>query len=228
MSNIRVPEAMLPALGVLALKADKLPDFSDLQHTIGPELSFEGFRAAVADRSAVDGSDAYQMVRGLVNIAHQVEHTGKPLPQVLEEITTDLTSNAPESWRTKHLEAWKASLPLIEKAADPDGPFGILNKTIELTQAHQVMFDAAQIFTDIRPVFDSTASRIVRAVVTHMLTIRYTDADRHRRTMHYALDSADIAKLQKACARALTKVQTIKASVSSLPWYTDIVGEEEE
>jgi hypothetical protein len=224
--EIRVPSHLLPGLAKLGLYAGKLPMLGEVASELGPKLSLQTLRKQFADKAGIPFQDSDVIVSALIHLLHLLESADKSITEVLGVMTLDLEERAPEQWRSENLDNWKKGATNVAEALNPDGPLAILHKTLEITTAHQNVFESARIFTDVRPVFNSSASGIFRAVVTHMLTVSSRNADGQPLTSYFALDSYDVEQLKKRCDRALTKAATIKAGLSSLAWPTDIAGEE--
>ena len=68
----------------------------------------------------------------------------------------------------------------------------------------------ASIITDVRPVFNDAATEIDELVITHMLSVDYTDGTQHKTVLTLAMDQEDVAQLQAQCERAAQKVLTLK------------------
>ena len=227
MPEIRIPNEAYSELAALASNLEHLPALGEAASALGPKLSLRALRKAFADRTGILATDADLVVASLLKLLHLCDATGRLPADVISLVTADLEKNAPEDWRTKHMDAWRRGEKALVAALNPDGPLAILYKTQELTTAHQNSLESAQILTDIRPVFSSDASKILRAVVTHMLVLTSRDSDVESRTAYFALDTGDVQQLKAACERALKKADTIKDNVSSLPWPTEIAGESE-
>ena len=228
MPEIRIPNEAYSELAALVSNLDKLPALSEAAAVFGPSLSRRALGKAIADRTGTSAPDADLMVNGLLNLLHLCDETERPPADVISLVTRALEEYASPEWRSKHLDAWRLGDKTLVAALTPDGPLAILYKTRQLTIAHQSVLESAQILTDIRPVFNSDASKILRAVITHMLVVTYRDSDESRtRTAYYALDTGEVQKLKVACERVSKKAATIKDDVSSLPWSTEIAGESE-
>ena len=226
MPEIRIPEEAYSELAALVSNLEKLPALAEVASVLGPSLSRRALGKAIADRTGISAPDAEVIVNGLLNLLHLCDEIGRPPAEVISLVTTALEKYASEDWRSKYMDAWRLADTALVAALNPDGPLAILYKTLQLTIAHQSVLQSAQILTDIRPVFNSDASKILRAVVTHMLVVTYRDSDESR-TAYYALDTGEVQKLKEACERVLKKADTIKDNVSSLPWPTVIAGESE-
>jgi hypothetical protein len=88
-------------------------------------------------------------------------------------------------------------------------------KAEDVLTDHEHVFVAVRILTDIRPVFpDDVADPPEAAVIVNMLRIDHW-TDREHRSIYIALDEEDLARLQEATQRAVTKTETLKKFLSS-------------
>jgi len=86
---------------------------------------------------------------------------------------------------------------------------------IDLLTQHERNYGSARIFTDVRPLFGlDVESAPIGAVVIEMLQLQTWGRDRQgQRTIHVAMDEADLLELQGVIERALKKTATVKASL---------------
>lgn len=79
---------------------------------------------------------------------------------------------------------------------------------IRFDHAHH-MHDAG-IVTDLRPIFDFSATKIECAVISHVLKIDYAGTAEEGRNLYLAVDDADLEKLEIAIKRARRKAAALK------------------
>lgn len=85
-------------------------------------------------------------------------------------------------------------------------------KALNLSTDFQQVFAAANVITDVRPVFDGDRAAIAGAIVTQTLRLKYLDdgAQRSERELSLALDIEDIDKLIDELEKARKKAECAK------------------
>ncbi len=115
----------------------------------------------------------------------------------------------PLKWGKEEIDNWKGlkpqiiellSLPLLE----------IAFKAAELTAEYDNILRDTVILTDIRPIYNETATEIEGTLVTFTLRLRYFDKNREIASMSLALDIGDVKKMIKSGERAIEKAKTAK------------------
>jgi hypothetical protein len=66
------------------------------------------------------------------------------------------------------------------------------------------------LFTDVRPVFDSSGTKIDAFALCNTLAIRYSNEDGDETSIHLSLDPEDLEALTNLIERARTKNNTIE------------------
>jgi len=83
-------------------------------------------------------------------------------------------------------------------------------KAFSLEREHEHLFHDAQIFTDLRPVFNKDVSaEPIGMVLAYTMKLIFHDGTRHKE-FYLALDEDDIARLKKVVERAETKADTLR------------------
>ncbi len=226
MAAIRVPQSALPDLALVATHAAKLPLFSQILDELGSKLQTVGLREEFSQRAGIPLADVSKILDRLSYLLSVCEREDKTVDAVLSEFTAHLEKIAAPEWKSEHLDRWRLAIPNIRAALDPDGPLAIYYRTLAQTYGFQNVLYESRIYTELRPIFNSAESDILRAVVTHMLALRYAGNDISK-SIYFAMDSTDVFRLQKACEQALKRADVIKKGLSSLPWSTEIAGEKE-
>ncbi|MGC8560589.1 MAG: hypothetical protein ACP5O1_07905 [Phycisphaerae bacterium] len=88
-------------------------------------------------------------------------------------------------------------------------------KSESLIHATGNQLDAAQIFCDIRPVFDATRKKVEGAVQISLLRLEYTSAEGERRVLEVNATPQQLKSLQEAAAAAVGKGEAISELLSS-------------
>lgn len=112
----------------------------------------------------------------------------------------------------EYQQQWEAAVPAVVAALDAisdDHPLLISAKATLLAYSQQNLLMSARVITDVRPVFNAAADKIVETVITHTLLVSYR-ADNRPRLMTFALDQEDVEKLGKQCERAELKARVTK------------------
>ena len=164
-----------------------------------------------------------RIVRALLNI-QRVRGRLRIAPSALFDLlTTSADRQDTEQWPIAR-QSWIDSRGLIERAfaeLGSDHPLAVIEKTGQLTYAHQNILSESRIITDIRPVFGANGRTVLRAIITHNLLLEYYDGtERHR--MEVVLDSIDIEDLRRVCERALEKEIVLKDQLDALHWNISI------
>lgn len=100
-----------------------------------------------------------------------------------------------------------------------------VSKATELAYEYTNLMQFSRIMTDVRPVFNHDASKIVSAVVSFTLRLYYENR-RDESSISLALDEADVIRLRAECDRALNKAKIAKTMMKSVP--TVIAGESDD
>ncbi len=96
------------------------------------------------------------------------------------------------------------AVPSFEVSAKALGVFG----------EHQLIYESARVFSDIRPVFgDDVSSDPAAAVVFHNLKIEYVEGTESKE-LYLALDGEDLDELIGVLSRAKQKEASIQAMLS--------------
>ncbi|MCX4239253.1 hypothetical protein [Paraliomyxa miuraensis] len=151
----------------------------------------------------------------------------KEVRDYLDLLDSSLEAGATGEWKQRNLSNWRSCRPSLEVILDSGSALSLFEKANRLGYSHARTLFRTEIITDLRPVFDATASKIERMSASFMLSIEYSDGGRVQ-SLDMALDLKDIARLHEQCARAKTKAASIKAALQGQPWITTIVGDDEE
>jgi hypothetical protein len=95
-----------------------------------------------------------------------------------------------------------------------DSALCITAKAIALSNEHERIFSSARVLTDMRPIFSGTPPQPKAAVITHTLRIESHKAEGHT-SEFFGLDLNDLRTLRDALDRAISKEESIRASVRS-------------
>jgi hypothetical protein len=174
-------------------------------------LDRDEFASVIRPIEGVADKDLEQII-GAVLFIHSFPGSNEyPLPDFVRDVTESVEA---EDARFKGLAQRLESLLAVENLR-------LRSKAVDLLVDHSQTFQGARVFTDVRPVFDSTASNVIRgALVFHTLKIDYY-RDSEPREAFFALDERDVATLTTILARAEVKARTIREKLLSPLNITD-------
>jgi hypothetical protein len=146
--------------------------------------------------------------------------------QFVQNLTRDLRLVGEGAWTGEQLEKWRQLDPLLEDL------FGIeqldtASKAVDLAYEYANLFQSARVVTDIRPVFDESASEIAAAVISQTLRL-YFSSEEGEHSLSVALDQQDLERLRDSCDRAIKKARTAQKLVGGCEVPASIAGEPDE
>jgi hypothetical protein len=162
------------------------------------------------------------------NLRHVADSLQIPPAELPETLVATLEKYAPARWNKSALEEWRKTAPEVAtflEQLNPEHPLNIRRKAEQLAHLHQNVLTSARLITDVRPVFDVPAQRILEALVFHTLFIEYSDGGQESKRIAFALDADDVAQLRHLCDRAELKAATWKATMAETTWPTAVIGE---
>ena len=172
--------------------------------------------------------DARHLLFTIWNLYHLQKSMHVSAAKLIDEVTASLETRAPDPWKAEHLGAWRKAhdeiVSLLDTMTD-EHPLVVSGKAATLGQEHQNLLVEARIVTDVRPVFNSAANRVLESLIIHTLLLGYFDGVKTRR-IEFALDASDVANLRRLCDRAERKATVLRAALKDLPWNTTVLGEE--
>ncbi len=174
--------------------------------TFFPKTIEEEFKKLFADV----GYDAKIIVRQLFHL-YKLRRQSELEPKAIFEGLLNGISEAEGSlkWEKEEIDNWKRlkpqiiellSLPLLEVAF----------KATELTTEYDNILQNTVVLTDIRPIYNETATEIEGTLVTFTLRLQYFDKNRGSEVISLALDIDDVKKMIKSGQRAIEKAKTAK------------------
>ncbi len=215
-------------LAHLAKYADKLRSIAGPAAELEPGIGFSDIARIVGEKTGITVPEVNRILWTIWNLYHLKSRTRVDTLRLLGEISGVLESRAPDKWKNENLETWNKATAAISEFVDQltdTHPLIVARKAERLGYAHQHVFAEARIVTDVRPVFDAGADKILESFVTQSLLIDYLDGGESRQ-IEFALDAADVSQLRRLCERAERKALALKAELDKLPWPSAILGEE--
>ena len=205
------PENVLDDIEILIARADKLAGVMSFSDYTG--VGIYGLGRRMAGDLGLSPSEARELLNAISRLCQFRDMVEDEPTTFIERLTGRLERHAPEEWKVKHLEEWKANAPKVTElivGIGDDHPLVIARKAQELTYSHQNILTESRLITDVRPVFDSKGEVVRDFVITHMLSLEYTDGTQKQTTLTVAMDALDVQKLLAQCERVSTKILTLK------------------
>lgn len=116
--------------------------------------------------------------------------------------------------QSRDIEIDPEARPLLQERTSALLQTAALSSTavaVDLQTQHERNYQAARVFTDVRPVFaDDVEDRPTGAVIVEMLQLQTWTRDGDAETIFVALDEKDLAQLQGVVDRALKKTATLR------------------
>jgi hypothetical protein len=223
---IQIPATGFSDLAAVADHADKLPEIiSGINQSQG-QTDLAKMARFVSDRVGLPTGTAQDILDGLASMRGLMDRWKLSAKELVDSIERSIQRQASEGWKSQYLKKWedgKDKIASALKSISPESPISIRQKVRELTYAHQNVLTDAALITDLRPVYNSNADKILAMVLTHVLSVSYYDGSRQQR-IEFALDAADVAKISNLVARAKRKTRAAKQAFQDQPWSLMIAG----
>jgi hypothetical protein len=223
---LRIPPSGFAELAGVADHSADLGKFisalNECQNLADADASIEFLK----EKTGLPISTARSIQSGLAALIGLKARLGLPSDQLLDAVNRSIESQAPTEWKQLHWKAWKESQAAILSALDSipaESPLAIQQTVRELTYAHQHVLVDADLITDLRPVYNASATEIQAIVLTYVLSIMYQDG-RSGRRIEFALDAGDVAKLADLAKGAQAQTATAKAAATEGRKWTLIVA----
>ena len=204
-----VPEAELPNLKLLASTPVEILQL--LEGALGeekPTLGPEALSSSLAQRTGLEISVVGPLVSLLFRLALVQRSLELTASAFLEALTTTLTDMGDDKWSAADSQRWAERREQIERVLASQGALAAGAKAAELLLEQQLLFVTSRVVTDVRPVFDEGAERLLGFATFHNLAIGCYEDGKHR-TIRIAMDSDDIARLRDQLGRAQRKEKLI-------------------
>lgn len=213
---------------VLVVKnADKLEAFSACFAEAEVSRDLKKVGAAAAEKTGVSEKDANSIVASLL-ILHRVrEDLGWGIDAFISSFGAFLQTHAKEKWEDELKSEWESKHAFMQIAFADNSPLALLDKALDLAYSHQSILQEMRLVTDVRPVFNTDASEIVRMVIIHQLEIVYSDGSTTKK-MYLAVDARDIIDIEKQCERAKRKATLLSDGLTGKEWSVSVIGEHDE
>ena len=203
---MRIPPSSLVAFNTLStFSSAKIGEL--IEHLRGlqqPPLRVSEVQRAFTD---VVGQTASKVAQDVLALYALKRDAGISAEKLVDELTDGLAQAAAlkesPSWDGSSLSRWRELRPLLIQLFSQE-PIDVASKAVDLAYEYANLLSSTRIVTDIRPVYDDSGDRIMAAVVSQTLRIRYTSADGDH-SISLAMDEDDLEQLRESCEKALRK-----------------------
>jgi hypothetical protein len=214
--RIRLPDVALRDLRLLALHAQALGPLIEAFPDIAAAPDVAAASRAMLERTKLAPLDLADLLQGVEAILDFRERQALPPEEAYRLLTEGILGSATDDWKNEHLARWMAAEKQLVQLLDPDNPIAIMTKSRELLYSHERVFLSGAIYADVRPTFDSSGTKVLRAVVNHTLSIRYR-GQRGEDQFTVALDGSDLDAIEELVKRAKQKAAAIREQLTCWP-----------
>ena len=141
------------------------------------------------------GADLAEVLTGIAVLARS-----STAQEIFGDLTETIRRRAVPSWDPEEFERWKGVQAGLDELLAVE-QYLALGKAINLRYAHANVFQAAQIITDVRPVFNRDGTTPLSLVISHTLEVRYARGT-SRQSITLSVDARDVKTLRELCDRA--------------------------
>lgn len=224
--SFQVPPEMSEDLLGFVEHCDQLEAVFDAAKGCHASSNTRAFSAHVEAEAKLESGSVYPILSVFVGL-HQVCEAAEVEPvELLDAITKSLADKG-EPWTEEKIGKWNSCKEVTASALSElteDSPLKLSAKAGFLTYDRPNILHRTRILTDVRPVFDQAAESIKGMVVTHSLSIGYSEASGLREA-YYTLDAEDLRTLLEQCERAVRKANVLADALSEMSWRTMIIPE---
>ncbi len=204
MSSIEIPQSQRAPLKTL-LRLDSLKREALLDSLEEAGSSLVASRAALADATGLSAADADDTLYMLLGLYHAHRRRVLDPASLTKALRADDDLGAEASGDEEDLESFFERLFTLESS------LGILSKAYRLTREHAHTYCAADIVSDLRPVFDDVEGRPVAATLVHTLRLAYHKGPSLKlEELFIGLSKADLEHLSSVISRALKKDKSLE------------------
>lgn len=170
----------------------------------------------------VGEDDAASILTHVYWIGSLSERNDKNSNKLVNEIAAELSEFERDDLSAKE---WESRALLLNVLVD-NSAFRAARKAIELSYDFPDVFRRAQIYTDIRPVFDLGVENITSAVISHCLRLSYTTGERVE-DLALVMENREIIQLKEQCERAIKKGNVAEQLLNSVELPARVSGKDE-
>lgn len=214
MPPVQISKAAWPHIqAILELELDDLRAIAGCLKTAQPCSDVEDLAAACAtqiDREQVTSAVVESVLFLAINISRLerdlAEDTGDRDFSVAEAFAKGLEQSQFPDWTDEVRQKWLERVEIIAPAWGEESAIVTMSKARELLFDFQCVLRQSAVYTDVRHVFNASATAITGALVLHTLSLDYMEGDGWRQ-LHLTLSPEDVAELITKLQRAEKKAQ---------------------
>jgi hypothetical protein len=208
---IQIPKRQYSALKKLSgLTEAQFADLVNGIDQIPPSFSLDAFSSRLAKKvGSISEEDIHAYVLMLCGLYPAKETRGKTADEIAADIKVTIESEMPPGFNSENISIIEAR---ARKLLSIDKGIAITAKAADVATEHNNVFCGSKIYSDIRPIFSTTADAIVGAVVVHNLNISYHQGIDHRE-FYVALDGNELVELKETIERAEEKTRQMRAAI---------------
>ena len=147
------------------------------------------------------------MLRQVLSLSGLMRQAGLDSHELFDALREALEPHKSE-WSNDEVTRWSEIEAPFRSVLETEA-VALSTKALDLSYAHAHLFQRARILTEIRPIFDESATSIKGSVVGHTLLINFDDCEGEH-LLHLAVDENDIRLITEECDRALRKSGTAR------------------
>jgi hypothetical protein len=213
LSQIVVPESELPRLrSLVKLTPEILEKIAAIIDQQPPSIEPETLSRTAAEELSLSDETIYSLILLFWRWCFAYRKLGMSSDAFIEGVSSGLDSLPIDKWNEEHRDNWNKILPIIKRLISDDSKLVLSAKASGLLQDQHLLLCNSQVITDIRPVFDDSASTIKAFLAFHTLVLRCHEGDTEK-NIYVVLDLQDVRKLREQLERAEQKEQLVKSNL---------------
>jgi hypothetical protein len=217
-------------LAHLARNADKLQSVASFASDLSPlppGTALSHVSRSAEQQTNIPAGDVERILQTMMNLHRVRKRLQLDVAQFVRHVSPTIAARLSRKYPGE-VDAWRNAEAAIAEflgSISEEHPLTILTKAEHLALSYENLFTDARLLTDIRPVFDSSGTKVIEYLIAHTLLIEYY-AEPKRREIALALDASDVVRLKQLCERAETKAATLKKTFEDEKWRSFVVGEQ--
>ena len=227
MATLQVPEQYYPGFEILVtLNDDEVAKLIEALEKVTPTLMPSTLASQItAHVRRLGTEDAKNVITAILSIYNLLDRQSMTADEVSAEIGKAIAEEQeipkPANWQVDKFTA------TLNRYLNIGGHLSIVAKAAGVMLAHDRIFGAAKVLSDIRPVFGSGAvEKPTAAVIVHTLRLSYHENDQHKE-FFVTLDTQDVRTLRKILDRADEKTVKLKEVIETSGLFYIDVDEQE-
>jgi hypothetical protein len=208
--QLRLSETQLSDFSsIVELPEEVLRSILDHLNELTPApMSQEEVRRLIAEVLPEEPRKVESISRQVLALAGLQYRSDIPYDELMAALRASLAARIEKN----ALEAWDLVSPIFRDILACQ-PIRITVKSLDLRYDYENLTRSTNVLTDVRPIFDDDADRVIGAIVSFTLRLNYENGD-STRSLSLAMDAEDITRLQRQCERALKKAETARTQFS--------------